>query len=125
MNTSPYRIVVSLVVCLIAMAAIGARAAIAPRSPEKLKEEATHIVSGTVVEVTSKTQKSKIEKAVGIHRDRIYTIKLRVTAVSKGAGVKAGDLIELVAWRPSCRIPPLPGLQGHGSIPKNGETIKV
>jgi hypothetical protein len=115
----------SLILCSVAMATVNTRAAVAPRSPENLAKKATHIVSGKVVKVSSQTQKSKIERAIGIHRDRIFTIKLMVTRVSKGAGVKAGDLIEIVAWQPSCRIPPLPGLQGHGSIPKKGETVQV
>ena len=100
-QTNTYRMLASLILCSIAMATVNTRAAVAPRSPEDLAKKATHIVSGKVVKVTSKTQKSKIERAIGIHRDRIFTIKLMVTRVSKGAGVKAGDLIEIVAWQPS------------------------
>ncbi len=36
-----------------------------------------------------------------------------------------GDQIEILAWRPSSRIPPLPGLQGHNSIPGKGDTVTV
>lgn len=100
-------------------------AAIAPRSPEELEKEATHIVSGVVVGVTSRIEKSTIEKAVGIYRDRIFTIRVRVTAISKGEGMKVDDEIEVVAWQPSIRIPPLPGPQGHGPIPVRGDAIRV
>lgn len=79
-------------------------------------------MSGTVVEVTSKTQKSTVEKAAGIHRDRVFSITIQVVTVLKGTGIKAGAQIQVEAWQPSKRIPPLPGLQGHESIPKKGDT---
>lgn len=75
--------------------------------------------------VSSETQKSKVEKAPGIHRDRVFTITLQVKTIGKGTGIKAGDQIEIVAWRPSSRVPPLPGLQGHDSIPGKGDTVTV
>ena len=69
-------------------------AAKAPLSPEKLQKEASHIVSGKILEVTAKVQKSTVEKGIGLHRDRVFTIKIQVRSISKGAGVKAGDQIE-------------------------------
>ncbi|MDF1789726.1 MAG: hypothetical protein P1U82_27945 [Verrucomicrobiales bacterium] len=123
MNTTSNlgRLVSALVAALVSIATFSALAAVAPLSPAELKKQAIHIVTGSVVEVTSKTQKSEIEKAKGIHRDRIYTIKIKVETVSKGVGVKVGSEIEVLAWRPSTRIPPLPGPQGHGSIPQKGD----
>ena len=100
-------------------------AAVAPLSPENLRTEATHIITGRVLEVKSRTRKSKVEKAIGIHRDRIFTIRLRVTGVAKGKGVRKGDEIVVTAWRPVLRIPPLPGPQGHSPVPKNGEVVTV
>lgn len=88
----------------------------APLSPEKLQKEASHIVSGKILEVTAKVQKSNVEKGIGLHRDRVFTIKIRVRSISKGAGVKAGDQIDVLAWQPSTRIPLHPGLQGHELI---------
>lgn len=99
-----------------------AHAAVAPLSPAQLKAQATHVVTGTVLDVSSKTEKSKIEKAKGIHRDKVFTIRLEVKTVSKGTGITVGKPIEVVAWQPSTRIPPLPGPQGHGSIPKKGDS---
>ena len=118
-------IAISLLGGFLAVFPISTWAAKAPVSAEELKKEATHIVSGTVVQITSKTQKSKVEKAWGIHRDRVFKIKLDVKTVSKGTGVKAGDKIEIVAWKPARRIPRLPGLQGHDSIPQKGDTVTV
>lgn len=98
------------------------RAAKAPNPKEKLKNQASLIVTGEVLAVTSKVEKSKIETAKGMHRDKIYSIKVRVKEISKGKEVKAGDEILVLAWQPHTRFPPVAGWQGHESIPKKGET---
>ncbi len=123
MNTTSNlgRRVLALVAVIVSIATFPALAAVAPLSPADLKKQASYIVTGTVVEVTSKTQVSKIEKALGIHRDRIYTIRIKVETISKGSGVKVGSEIEILAWNPSTRIPQLPGPQGHGPIPNKGD----
>jgi hypothetical protein len=119
------RIAISVLSAFVAVAPTITLAAKAPLSPEELKKEATHIVTGKVVEVTSKTQKSKVEKAWGIHRDRVFTITVRLSDVVKGADVQKGEQMEVEAWQPSKRIPPLSGLQGHGAIPKRGDTVAL
>ncbi len=113
--------VFALVAALASIATFPALAAVAPISPAELKKQANYIVTGSVIGVTSKTQASKVEKALGIHRDRIYTIRIKVETISKGSGVKVGSEIEILAWKPSTRIPQLPGPQGHGPIPKKGD----
>ena len=100
-------------------------AAVAPLSPENLRKEAGHIITGRVLEVKSRTRKSKVEKTIGIHRDRVFTIRLRVTGVAKGKGVKEGDEIVVTAWRPALRIPPIPGPQGHFPVPAKGQVVTV
>lgn len=96
-------------------------AAKAPLDPEELKEQSAMIIAGEVLEVRSKAQRSKIASGVGIHRDRVFHIRVRVAAVVKGAKLEPGDEIEVVAWKPICRIPPQVGLQGHEQIPKVGD----
>lgn len=103
----------------------GLQAAKVPMSLKDLEKEANHIVSGKVISVTAKVQKSKIERSLGLHRDKVYTIKLKVASVSKGTGVKVGQEILIGAWQPSTRIPPVPGLQGHEPIPEKGDTVKM
>ena len=104
-------------------------AAIAPLSQKQLDEQSELIVSGRVVAVESKVQKSKIERTLGIHRDRIYSIKLELVNLHKippfeqDLGFK--EFIVVEAWRPATRIPPLPGPQGHESIPKKGDEVKM
>lgn len=118
------QILVLLLGLFFALSAPCTWAAKAPLTSKKLEKEASHIVSGQIVEVTSKIQKSLIKKGLGIHRDRVFTIKIKVKIISKGAGVKVDDQIDVIAWQPSTRIPPIPGLQGHELIPKKGEVVK-
>jgi len=103
----------------------GLQAAKVPMSLKELEKEANHIVSGKVISVTAKVQKSKIERSLGLHRDKVYTIKLKVASVSKGNGVKVGQGILIEAWQPSTRIPPVPGLQGHEPVPEKGDTVEM
>lgn len=97
-------------------------AAKAPLSKEKLEAEATHIVRGKVLDVTTKIEKSKHESWPGDHKDTIYTITVEVEGVSKGSEAKKGGKITVFAWQPHTREPNPPGSQGHDVIPKKGET---
>ena len=110
---------------LVALTAFDVSAAVAPHPPEKMFEEATHVVCGQVVALSSKTQKSNIERGLLISRDRIFKITLKVTAVEKGKDVKEGDELSLEAWQPSTRFPPLPGPQGHQPVPNKGDLVKT
>jgi len=111
------------------MGGIRLLAAIAPLSQKQLDEQSELIVTGIVDAIESKVQKSKIERALGIHRDRIYTIKLGLISLHKSPPLEQGlgfkEQLVVEAWRPVTRIPPLPGLQGHQSIPKKGDLVKM
>ena len=113
------------IVTVFVLGIVDLQAAKVPMSPKELEKESSHIVSGKVISVTTKVQKSTVERALGLHRDRVYTIKLKVVSVSKGTGVKVGQEILIGAWQPSTRIPPVPGLQGHEPIPEKGDTVKM
>ena len=109
---------------IFAMLLISVQAAVAPHSEEHMTKEATLIVEGQVLSVTSKTQKSKVERGLLVARDRVYTIQIKVNKVDKGKA-KAGEELTFTAWRPSTRVPPLPGPQGHSSIPEKGNSVKA
>jgi len=113
------------IITVFAIGTVGLQAAKVPMSPKELEKESSHIVSGKVISVTTKVQKSKIERSFGLHRDKVYTIKLKVASVWKGAGVKVGQEILIGAWQPSTRIPPVPGLQGHQPVPGKGDAVKM
>jgi hypothetical protein len=114
---------------LYALSALDASAAFAPHPPERMMEEATHVVLGKVVARSSKTQKARSEGKSRsdflIARDRIFKITVKVTALEKGKGVKEGDELTFEAWQPSTRFPPLPGPQGHQPIPEMGDSVKT
>ncbi|MBC8349096.1 MAG: hypothetical protein H8E24_10830 [Verrucomicrobia bacterium] len=93
-----------------------------------MMEEATHVVRGKVVALSSKTQKSIHPSSRSdflIARDRIFKITVEVIAVEKGKDVKEGDELSLEAWQPSTRFPPLPGPQGHQPVPNKGDLVKT
>ena len=113
------------IVTVFVLGIVDLQAAKVPMSQKELEKEASHIVSGKVISVTTKVQKSKIERSLGLHRDKVYTIKLKVASVSKGTGAKVGQEILIEAWQPSTRIPPVPGLQGHEPVPEKGDTVKM
>ena len=113
------------IVTVFVLGIVDLQAAKVPMSQKELEKRSNHIVSGKVMSVTAKVQKSKVERALGLHRDKVYTIKLKVVSVMKGAGVKVGQEILIEAWQPSTRIPPLPGLQGHEPIPKKGDAVNM
>ena len=105
-----------------------AEAAVAPHSEESMMEEATHVVEGKVIALSSKTQKSRRRSSRSdflIARDRIFKITVEVIAVEKGKDVKEGDELSLEAWQPSTRFPPLPGPQGHQPVPNKGDLVKT
>jgi hypothetical protein len=112
----------------LALGAVDLRAAVAPLGQKQLEEQSELIVTGKIVAAESRVQKSRIERAFGIHRDRVYTLTIKVADIAKGtkgSALKVGQKMQVFAWQPSARIPPLPGLQGHGSIPGKGDIVKM
>ena len=126
---SPYAVMPDrfLKITIVMLSAVGglATAAVAPMSPEKLRIASTHILKGKVLEVKSRVEKSRVERAFGIHRDRVFTIMIQVTAVSKGKGVKQGEKVAVVVWQPATRIPLMPGPQGHSPVPEKGQVVTI
>ena len=109
------------------MGAMELYAAKAPLSQEELEEQSEFTVTGKVIAVESKVRKSEVEQSIGIHRDRVYTIRLEINTIHKmcpdRAFLKDNQVVE--AWQPAMRFPPLPGLQGHNPIPGKGDTVTM
>ncbi|MDA7681198.1 hypothetical protein N8603_02305 [Verrucomicrobiales bacterium] len=99
--------------------------AIAPMTPMDLEKNSDLIITGKVIGMTSKITKSKVEKAFGIHRDKIFKVTIKITKILKGKGVKLGQNINIGAWQPRVRIPPYPGPQGNQLIPNKSDFVKV
>ena len=115
----------TFLVGLIALSALEAPAAVAPLPPEAMMEEATHVVEGKVIALSSKTQKSRFGRDLLVARDRIFKITVKVTIVEKGKELKQGNELTFEAWQPSTRFPPLPGAQGHQPVPDKGDEVKA
>lgn len=113
-----------LLIGILCHTGINLESAVAPHSEDEMTKGATLIVEGKVLSVTSKTEKSKVERGLLVARDRVYSIQVEVSSVAKGKA-KVGEKINFKAWKPSTRVPPLPGPQGHSSIPKQGDSVKV
>ena len=94
------------------------QAALAPKSPEQLEEQATFIVKGKVLAIRSKTRWSKIETAWGLHRDRIYTLTLQVTACTKGEAAQPNGTLVIDAGNPHCASRPCPVSKGMHPFPR-------
>lgn len=94
--------------------------AIAPMSPKDLEKTSNLIITGKVIGVTS-----IIKKSFGIHRDKIFYITINVTEILKGKSVCREQKIDIRVWRPSLRIPPITGPQGHYPIPVKGDRVRV
>ena len=125
-HLSPVNTLLSGLICgVLALGTADLQAAKVPMSQKELEKESSHIVLGKVISVTTKVQKAKVERSFGIHRDKVYTIKLKVESVSKGAGIKVGQKILIEAWKPSTRIPRVPGPQGHQPVPGKGDAVKM
>lgn len=105
-------------------APVAASAAQAPLTEEELEQAATHVIRGTVTKIDSRVEKSTVEKSF-LNRDTLFTITVRIEAVTKGEGLEVGKTVEVVAWKPKRRFPPLPGPQGHSNIPAKGDTVIV
>ena len=125
MKNGSETLLASFLVGLLALSALDAPAAVAPLPPEAMMEEATHVVQGKVVALSSKTQKSRVERDLLIARDRIFKITVKVTDLEKGKGLEQGNELTFEAWQPSTRFPPLPGPQGHQPVPDKGDLVKV
>ena len=124
MRTMLHHITAATIAGLMAMGA-SSSAAVAPLSPEDLRKGSTHIITGRVLEVKSRIEKSQLERAFGLHRDRVFTNRLEVMKVSKGKGVTPAEKVIVTAWQPATRIPPLPGPQGHSPVPEKGQVVTV
>ncbi|MAN37939.1 MAG: hypothetical protein CMI21_10050 [Opitutae bacterium] len=115
----------TFLVGLLALSALDAPAAVAPLPPEAMMEEATHVVEGKVIALSSKTQKSRVERDLLIARDRIFKITVKVTDLEKGKGLEQGNELTFEAWQPSIRFPAMPGPQGRQPVPAKGDLVKV
>jgi hypothetical protein len=96
-----------------------------PLSPELLKQESTHIVTGVVKAIYSRdveaTQYGK--GTIETH----YLLEIEVSSSQKGQGLSAGDLVYARCWRIKKHgsLGQMPGPSGHFGIPTAGDKIRA
>jgi hypothetical protein len=99
-------------------------AAEAPKSPERLREAASHVVTGEVTRIEIRSRYSEIEEG-GF--DYAIWCTIAVAAVEKGEGVKPGDPLVAHCFRPRTRlaIGQFASLQGQSPIPAPGQQVRA
>jgi hypothetical protein len=114
----------TLVVALLVLGTEKATAAEVPKSPERLREAATHIVTGEIISIESRSRFSTIERG-GVDYD--IQCSLAVEGVEKGQDVKPGDLLVANCFRPKSRLSILQSfsLQGHSPVPAAGQKVRA
>lgn len=97
------------------------QAEIIDQSPEALRKDATHIVTGKVAKITETSTKSE-------NTDDINGVcEITVTTCEKGEGIVAGKVAK-VRYEKSIWIGKSPSptrSAGHRGIPKKGDTVRV
>jgi hypothetical protein len=90
-------------------------------SPEKLRELATHVVVGDVVQIWTR------EESKGFWDFTHYVAEIAVGEVEKGKGVQAGELLYARYWTKQWDGPgpPPADTNGHRGLPKSGERARV
>jgi hypothetical protein len=109
-----------VIVAVLALAGV-VWGALPPLSPERLKEEASHIVVGEVRVVYSAERAGERGGFV----DRVYCIEVMPSAMEKGEGLKEGRVIFARTWRPAKRPAGWAGPQGQDVIPEAGKRVRV
>jgi hypothetical protein len=113
---------VSVLTLIVGVAlAVPTRAEKAPLSPEQLKKTATHVITGDVTAIYTRTE------TAGDWQYTRYVAELRVAECEKGDGVKKGDLVYARYWHRQWISPRKqePNTNGHYDLPKQGETVRI
>lgn len=91
-------------------AAVSARAEL----PRQSRDEATHVVTGTVTKVFQRDG-----------RMREFLIEIFIDGVEKGDDLEDGDFVYAFAFQRKSRTSSEPGIGGHRAVPKEGQRIKA
>lgn len=90
-------------------------------TPEQLRETATHIIVGAVVQVYERKETGKDWNTTH------YLAEIRTREIEKGDGIKKGDLVYIRYWKRTwvgAGAPP-PDTAGYRGLPKSGESLRI
>src|SRR5262245_28574701 len=124
MKKSRYLVARTIVATLVVLCPEELLAAEAPKSPERLREAASHIVTGEVTGIEVRCRYSEIEEG-GF--DHAILCSIAVARVEKGEGVKPGEQLVARCFRPKTRLAvgQLASLQGHWPVPAPGQQVRA
>jgi hypothetical protein len=86
----------------------------AERPPER-REDATYVITGTV-------------DGLYVRKTRYYShyiVKIRVEQVERGKDLQPGDVFYAACFRRDPNAPREPSPQGHATIPREGQRVRV
>lgn len=115
---TPHLFAVGAIVIIAALIGSSLLAEVPNRSPEQLQQSATHIVTGKVLRIYSRTQRED-----GQERTR-YIAEVQVDAVEKGSGVEVDSLI-CVRYFTQVLPRGTTGTTGHRGLPKEGDRVRI
>jgi hypothetical protein len=124
MNTSLAPVRGTFVATLLLLCPQQLLAAEAPKSRERHREAASHVVTGEVTRIEIGSAYSEIEEG---SFDYAIRCRIAVDTVEKGDGIKPGDQINANCFRPKTRLAfvQLMSLQGHSPIPALGQKVRA
>lgn len=96
------------------------RAEVPLLTPDVLQRDAKHIVTGKVQRVY--TTEKQVDKS---YVDTLYAVEVVVSAVEKGEGIAADQVIFAKAWQMKKRARGWAGPSGQDFIPKPGQVVKL
>lgn len=90
--------------------------------PEKLRELATHVVTGEVTAIFAREP-----ERVGRYDRTYYVAEVKVATCEKGEGIMAESLVYIRYWRQAWAGPgPVaPGTSGHRGLPEQGSKMRI
>lgn len=89
--------------------------------PQELRDTATHVIVGAVVQVYERKETDKGWATT------FYLAEIRIKEVEKGEGIKVGELVYVRYWNRAWvggSTQPIT-TSGHRGLPKNGESLRI
>jgi hypothetical protein len=94
--------------------------------PAQLRDTATHVIVGTVLQVFQRQVRDETWDTT------YYVAETRITGVEKGTGLEKGTLVYVRYWTrgfrqgdPLLHLKHGPDTNGHRGLPKDGETLRI
>src|SRR5688500_10538962 len=107
-----------LVAALVAVAVTCSFAEVPNRSPEQLKNTATHIITAEVSRIYQRQSKE------GMRTVTRYLAEVRVKSVEKGEGIQPDSLL-YVRYFTQANPPGVTDTAGHRGLPAEGQRVRI